>query len=69
MSQPSFAFWNYRTGRYDYIQGAPVDWRDYIPQDEASLGVYDCNIALDMSPKEAALYVLKLVIGDNNEPV
>ena len=63
---PTFkAYHNYRTGETDYLSASPDDWRDYVPQHQAVLGMYEMLVELGTSPAEAAVKVLTAVIGDD----
>jgi len=53
-----YAWFNFRTGEYDFISGDPENMKDYIPQSTAAQGLYGCYTALGDEPLEAARKVL-----------
>jgi hypothetical protein len=57
--------YNFKTCEYEYITESPPDWRDYIPQDAAVQGYYECLIKMGDSPAEAARKTLLIIVGDN----
>lgn len=58
---------NYKTGETEIRTQPPTDWRDYIPQDEVMLALYDCYIGLNMTPAEAAKNVLMIATGQQTD--
>jgi len=56
------AWFNYRTGKWEFMSGEPENMRDFIPQSHAARGAYDLYIALGDEPREAAKKVLSDVL-------
>lgn len=56
------AYYNFKTKEYEY-RNTPDDWEDYIPQDEAAQGLYQCHKMLGKSNIEAAKETLLAVTG------
>ena len=54
------AYYNFRTGTYDYLTQSPADWSDYIPQIDAARALYSLyQEAYGDTTIEAARKVLK----------
>jgi len=58
IAKSKLAWFNFRTGEYDFMSGDPENMKDYIPQGRAAQGLYDCYIALGDEPMEATRKVL-----------
>jgi hypothetical protein len=56
---------NQKTGEIEYLQSIPDDrWPEFIPQDEAAQNLYNLYVEhKNMTPEEAAIAVLELVLG------
>jgi len=63
-SSPTMGWHNYRTGETDWLQDAPADYSDYIPQDAAAQNMYHLLVD-DMGelPTEACIKVLTACVG------
>jgi replication-associated recombination protein RarA len=57
-------WYNYRTGDYDYNPDLTSDTvaRQYIPQNVAAQGIYDCHRGMGQSITEAMIATLTAVI-------
>ena len=56
-------WYNFKTGEYDFIR-SPDNMKDYIPQNSAAQGLYDCYIKMGKSPTEASIETLKACVGE-----
>ena len=56
-------YYNFKTQEYEH-RDTPQDWEDYIPQNEAAQGLYQCHKALGKSNIEAARLTLCAVTGE-----
>ena len=67
MNKMASAYYNHRTGSYDYLTETPADWSDYIPQVPAAQGLYQLHLQMGKTPVEAAIEVLRAVLGETRE--
>jgi hypothetical protein len=57
-------YWfNYKKNEMELVE-TPETFEDYIPQDQASQGIYFCRMQLGDSHMDAALSVLKLHVKE-----
>lgn len=67
-SETMSAWFNYRTGEYDYHANTPENLQDYIPQSLAAQNMFSLLVNQKaMKPLEAAAKVLSSVIGDKDK--
>ena len=59
----TMALKNERTGETDFVRGVPENHRDYIPQDENCLTLFDLYVLSGKSECDACIEVLRLVTG------
>lgn len=57
----TMALKNERTGKIDFIRGVTESHRDYIPQDESCLALFDLYVLSGKSERDACIEVLRLV--------
>ena len=55
-------WYNYAKKEYEYIT-TPTDFSEYIPQNEASLKLYEIYQIQGYSPIEAAKKILEICVG------
>ena len=56
-------WFNQRTKQWEVKDAVGGDYRDYIPQTEAALGLYQTMLDLGHSALDAAIYTLEAVCG------
>lgn len=60
-------YYNYRTEQADALFGAPEDWSDYLPQQEAVQSIYRTHLDIGRTPIEAARLTLDRYIQRQEE--
>ena len=63
----TIVWFNFRTGQYDYLDNAPTDFHDYIPQIPAALGYYEISLELGKTPIEACKATLEIITKKSEE--
>ena len=61
-----FNWFNYATQQHEY-RSTPADFTNYIPQNPAAQGLYQCYIQMGETPIEAAIKVCRACVGEVNE--
>lgn len=61
------AWWNFKTEKWEHSCGLPDNITDFIPQDPAAQGLYQCHIKLGKSVAEALCETLKAVTGHTDK--
>lgn len=59
-------WYNFKTKEYEYIE-TPKSFVDYLPQEQASQGLYQIYILEGRSPIDACRLVLEILAGKSNE--
>jgi len=69
MDEQAIAYFNFRTGEWEYLTQTPADWSDYISQNESAQALYSLyQQAYGDTPIEAALKVLNLSVPQAVQP-
>ena len=62
------AWYNYRTDQYDYFEGAPSDFTDYVPQDRSAQAIYRLYTKdMGLAPIQAAKRTLLACVGETEQ--
>lgn len=61
------AWCNEKTGQTDWLEGLPIDFRPYIPQIPAALGMFECYLQIGLAPVDAYIKTLKACLGEKDD--
>lgn len=60
-------WYNFRKKEYEFIETAPEDYVDYIPQFPSSINLYNLLVEQGVAPINAAMHIYEILTGGIGE--